>query len=64
VGTGGSFCLRGEIMGTDLQSYSSYIIRNFGKPISLLASCFHAGSLLGLLFDREDGGDMFLRNVG
>jgi hypothetical protein len=29
----------------------------------LLASCFHAGVLLGL-FDPEDGGDMFLRNVG
>jgi hypothetical protein len=30
---------------------------------SLLATCFHAGFLLGL-FDPEDGGDMFLRNVG
>jgi hypothetical protein len=29
----------------------------------LLATCFHAGILLGL-FDPEDGGDMFLRNVG
>jgi hypothetical protein len=30
----------------------------------LLASCFHTGFLLGLFFDPEDGGDMFLRNVG
>jgi hypothetical protein len=34
-------------------------IRNFGKPIALLATCFHAGFLLGLFFDPEDGGDMF-----
>jgi hypothetical protein len=25
---------------------------------------FHAGSLLDLFFDPEDGGDMFLRKVG
>jgi hypothetical protein len=31
---------------------------------SLLATCFHAGFLLGLFFDPENGGDMFLRNVG
>jgi hypothetical protein len=30
---------------------------------ALLATCFHAGILLGLLFDHEDGDDMFLRNV-
>jgi hypothetical protein len=28
------------------------------------ATCFHAGFLLSLFFDPEDGGDMFLRNVG
>jgi hypothetical protein len=26
----------------------------------LLATCFHAGFLLGLFFNPEDGGDMFL----
>jgi hypothetical protein len=30
----------------------------------LLFTCFHAGFLLGLFFDPEDGSDMFLRNVG
>jgi hypothetical protein len=29
-----------------------------------LATCFHADFLLGLFFNSEDGGDMFLRNVG
>jgi hypothetical protein len=29
----------------------------------LLATCFHAGFSLNLLFDPEDGGDMFLRNI-
>jgi hypothetical protein len=28
--------------------------------LALLATCFHAGFLLGLFFDHEDGGDMFL----
>jgi hypothetical protein len=30
----------------------------------MFATCFHAGFLLGLFLDPEDGGDMFLRNVG
>jgi hypothetical protein len=32
------------------------------SPIFL--DMLHAGFLLGLFLDREDGGDMFLRNVG
>jgi hypothetical protein len=27
---------------------------------ALLSTCFHAGFLLGLFFDPEDGGDMVL----
>jgi hypothetical protein len=42
----------------------SYIIRNFCKPIALLDISFHAGFLLGVFLNPEDGGDMFLRNVG
>jgi hypothetical protein len=34
------------------------------RSISGIATCFHAGFLLGLLFDPEDGCDMFLRNFG
>jgi hypothetical protein len=30
----------------------------------LLSICFYAGFLLGFSFDPEDGGVMFLRNVG
>jgi hypothetical protein len=48
--------------------------RRFGKmspPSSglknrrvLLDTCFHAGILLGLLFGPEDGGDIYLQNIG
>jgi hypothetical protein len=34
------------------------------NPLALFATCFQAGYLLGLFFESEDGGDMFLRNVG
>jgi hypothetical protein len=30
----------------------------------VLATCFHAGFLFGVFFGPEDGGNMFLRNVG
>jgi hypothetical protein len=32
--------------------------------IALLATFFHVGFLFGLFFDPEDGGDIFLQNVG
>jgi hypothetical protein len=32
--------------------------------VRLLTTCFHASFFPGLFFDPEDGGDMFLRNVG
>jgi hypothetical protein len=36
---------------------------NISPPLwKQVATCFHAGILLGL-FDPEDGGDTFLRNV-
>jgi hypothetical protein len=31
---------------------------------ALLAICFHGGFLLGFSFDPEDGGGMFLRDIG
>jgi hypothetical protein len=30
----------------------------------LLATCFHDGFLVGLFFEPEGGGDVFLRNIG
>jgi hypothetical protein len=38
--------------------------RNEGTSRSLLVTWFHAGLLLGLFFDPEDGSNMFLWNVG
>jgi hypothetical protein len=44
------------------------INRHFGGTFRLHvgSACYplHAGFLLGIFFDPEDGGDMFLRNVG
>jgi hypothetical protein len=31
------------------------------KPSKELATCFHAGFLLNLFFDPEDGGNIFLK---
>jgi hypothetical protein len=37
---------------------------NLVRACGRLATCSHAGFLLSLYFDPEDGGDMFLRDVG
>jgi hypothetical protein len=66
VGAGGFIVLRASYQ--ELKSALnfpsvSYSIRNFDKPIALLATWFHADFFIGLFFDPEDGGHMFLRNV-
>jgi hypothetical protein len=37
---------------------------NFWESRWQAEESFHAGFLLGFFFDPDDGGDMFLRNVG
>jgi hypothetical protein len=43
--------------GTQIWESSSIY---FLPPFELLATCFHAGILFGLLFNPEGGGNMFL----
>jgi hypothetical protein len=51
--------------------YHRYLLRAdpfFQNPIKIILACsacyqFHADFFLGLFFEPEDGGDMFLRNV-
>jgi hypothetical protein len=43
---------------------SSDVLEEHISALALLATYFHVGFLLGLFFDPEDGGDMFLRNIG
>jgi hypothetical protein len=50
--------------GTYRLHLQGWINQDASVKTALLATCFHAGSLLGLFFYPEDGGDMFLRNVG
>jgi hypothetical protein len=47
-----------------LPGYNAVYSVKVGSKQSRRPTCFHAGILLCLFFDPEDGGDMFLRNVG
>jgi hypothetical protein len=38
--------------------------RSFVEHVTSIFWLLHDGFFLGLLFDPDDGGDMFLRNVG
>jgi hypothetical protein len=49
-----------KINNSNIKTINSSLNRGLNK--CLLATRFQAGFLLGL-FDLEDGGDMFLRNV-
>jgi hypothetical protein len=64
-----------QIVGSEVLTavvIKSYIFQNItpcsplkgNRHRALLAICFHADFLLSLFFDPEDGGDIFLRNVG
>jgi hypothetical protein len=64
----GSHCSVSEPTGTDDLSYSfllfSYINLSFWQEDWSACYLLHTGFLLGLFFNPEDGGDMFLQNVG
>jgi hypothetical protein len=57
----------GEPMGTEVHPSISLLPPIYSRIpdqlITQLATCFHAGILLRLFFETEDGGDIFLRNV-
>jgi hypothetical protein len=45
-------------------SVAEIAMKNAGDGECSASTCYPAGFLLGLFFYPEDGGDMFLRNVG
>jgi hypothetical protein len=53
----------GETCRLHLQGRRICQSRNQGERVSIVLYLFHAGFLPGLLFDPEDVGDTFLRNV-
>jgi hypothetical protein len=48
----------------DITPFSPLKINQHFGGTAMLATRFHAVFLVGLFFDRENGGDMFLRNIG
>jgi hypothetical protein len=51
-------------VSTDVSEEHIASIFRVKKSGGKVFTCFHAGILLSLFFDPEDGGDMFLRNFG
>jgi hypothetical protein len=45
------------------KTLDSWLNQQFSIEQALLATCFHAGFLLGFSSDPKNGGDMLLRNV-
>jgi hypothetical protein len=54
----------GEKFHLHLQGQRISRARNHRESWALLTTCFHTVFLFGLFCDPEDGGDMFLRNIG
>jgi hypothetical protein len=69
-----TFCTANQITDSEVFSVEFEVLTavfmknsifwNITTSRALLVTCFHAGLFLGAFFDSEDGGDMFLRNVG
>jgi hypothetical protein len=67
MGTGSSFCPASKLMETDLLSCIALLFLyklKFQQADCSAYYLLHTGFLLFLFFDPEDGGDMFLQNVG
>jgi hypothetical protein len=52
------------VRGSHSGGYGEYYILGYDAEQSSVCCRLYASFLLDLLFDPEDGGDMFLRNVG
>jgi hypothetical protein len=47
-----------------LGAFSGSVNKPNKKPTSSVSYLLHAAFLIGVFFDPEDGGDMFLQNIG
>jgi hypothetical protein len=53
-----------HLYGIVLEHGATLSVVGYKNSLSLLATCFYTGFLLGLFFDPENEGDLLLRNVG